>query len=1670
MSVAHKFGEKARTGDVISGESVDFASLLLSAPVLHGLQNAGFERPSPIQLKAIPLGRCGLDLIVQAKSGTGKTCVFSVIALESIQVNAASTQVLVLAPTREIAVQIWEVIGSLGSAMQGLRCHTFIGGLPLHEDKKKLQLCHIAIGTPGRIQNLLETGCLKTESIRMFILDEADKLLEESFQQQINWIYSALPDNKQMLALSATYPEYLAQHLTVYMRNPTFIRLNISDPTLLGIKQYFTSVTSHPLPHKVFEAKTAVVVHLLSSVSFHQCLIFSNMQSRAQNLESELTSRGWPTTCIAGRLEQKERMAAMSKLKSYQCRVLISTDLTSRGIDADKVNLVINLDVPKDHETYLHRIGRAGRFGSYGAAVTIVSEGQELLDMRNIEGKISTQIPSLPDPIPSDLVKRQLQVSLDDVVSTEQIITRDQLSSLGQTDKVSAPAMVTKDCAAFAPSLLAADTSLGSVLMGTVRKSRQESVCTGWGSADHAEEYAKAGGTDTGKNPGTLRTEENTSESAKDDGRVTGTGKEQEQPKGDRNSDAFRAGVGPDPLSLDQKNSMQNMNGAVYKTPPASGAVTQLESVIHTVDNSVEADDKRGYCSTAHKLSTQYGEEPGIGINTDKKKGHLKINSVEQRVSYTCVKEAIMDSRDSIKEEYGTVEFTGETETNCAQDSKHEKLAGLYCETGRKNMQSSQENHKVKVFSVSDGSSLCSGISVKDTNDVHSLQENGDQYVVQSDPVAEPACVLFEGQTVLSADVAVSGTSGPEKGRQNGQQVQSSSHSEMHHIKLSDKKPVKKSSGDMWTQMLADEGFQPDKLDLSPQNYPQFKDKMNNRHDLQKLKQPFTHTGKGKNKELSWEDELALYVSHRQQALCGHAGDDEIHSKEKDTGIRPKARARRRLGNEDRKRGKAVADRSPCKNSTSAGVGEMLSVASSHAVSTFSDRNTSITPSQFHPQELNQKKKPEGKTSDCLAETERNLQQEQIQEGETSVTVGPKQQPATVCPVTSRNIVHECAKGVNGEKSQSPTDDRLDVGHKSKTSSQAAKFVTNSVLGCHRNLNMSGGVGFSTDNGQQNDVKDGFPNYLKSGGKTQTDSTAIPPSADALRGLLPGISGCLKQTGSRMPVSFSAILQDYQQFSKRSSQSSAVSTHPLTASEYVKKTFRVSRGTTQSQQELRQVADALDLYHKHLKLLVRDRIATVQSSVQDESHAESRQQVNQDVQTKCTHLLEISSSVEQPTCIKKDSPTEHPSFGKKCSDVMKSKRGKTEIPDVDVVLSGKTSPGPGDRTSSTSAIVNKAEMEERDTAMFKKSVRTKAMLQNEAGGACVQKGELSLETNMEKEVANMHDRQLKEGKSETLDLPALKPTSSTEQRCRSGRGQRLQQGDHTAKISDVRVVADLLPAQGVTADGLDDISDTTSSSSFSESESEDRSAGSNSRRENLVFFKNYYADESASNVWRKKIIKSKDVNERRNVTKDKASVMRGSVSAINDHTAAYRKVRKERGRKAVTGLKGKRNTVEGSSVPCEWDAWYQWYRAAQGYNASQIADEQTYSAHNFARRSWVPSSYIFPWAPSIYTHPCTYPKAPSSYNQSAQCQYPFSNVYGFYHPAQTGHGYPWQAHQQCWQQQPSQTYLFSSRDHALYSSRFEEIAKCQAARAASVQDYVHSMAKFYKEWISSSKN
>ncbi|RZC41082.1 ATP-dependent RNA helicase DDX20 [Asbolus verrucosus] len=405
--IAHDLAEKPRTKDVILEESVNFTSLLLPNHVLKGLTECGFRKPSPIQFKAIPLGRCGFgnkiitkvnmltinttfaDLIVKSKSGTGKTLVFSTVALETVIVARNQLQVLILVPTREIAVQIQDVIRGIGCFVDGLMVESFIGGLPVEEDVKKAKQCHIAVGAPGRVKHLISLGALSTEFVRLFVLDEADKLMETSFQGDINEIYNSLPQRKQLIASSATYPQELDTFLTNYMLSPTHVSSENETPILLGLKQFVAVIkTSNPNVVQLMKSKNEKLLEIFSKISFTQCLVFSNYQTRAESISNYLNQKGWNSTFISAAQSQTKRLEAVNNLKEFKNRILLSTDLTSRGIDAPNVDLVINYDIPQDAVTYLHRMGRAGRYGSSGICINLALDGDELKQLQTILGMI----------------------------------------------------------------------------------------------------------------------------------------------------------------------------------------------------------------------------------------------------------------------------------------------------------------------------------------------------------------------------------------------------------------------------------------------------------------------------------------------------------------------------------------------------------------------------------------------------------------------------------------------------------------------------------------------------------------------------------------------------------------------------------------------------------------------------------------------------------------------------------------------------------------------------------------------------------------------------------------------------------------------------------------------------------------------------------------------------------------------------------------------------------------------------------------------------------------------------------------------------------------------------------------------------------------------------------
>ena len=296
-----------------------------------------------------------------------------------------------------------EVASQIGFCLPDVKIASFIGGMPLAEDRVKAQRCHLAVGTPGRIKQVLSEGILNPDTVRLVILDEADKLLEQSFIQDTTHILNLLPKNKQVLALSATYPEELSNLAEKFMRSPQHIRLGKESQVLHGVAQFVMQLESSPSQPKQNQIKQLAILKILSSVPFTQCLVFSNYQLIAQSTADFLNSRGFPAIFISAGQDQMRRLQAIQTFKSNKCKILCSTDLTARGIDAENVNLVINLDVPEDPNTYLHRIGRGGRFGSNSIAITLAPEGKEMKRLQKIVTVTSSSIRVLPDILPKDI-------------------------------------------------------------------------------------------------------------------------------------------------------------------------------------------------------------------------------------------------------------------------------------------------------------------------------------------------------------------------------------------------------------------------------------------------------------------------------------------------------------------------------------------------------------------------------------------------------------------------------------------------------------------------------------------------------------------------------------------------------------------------------------------------------------------------------------------------------------------------------------------------------------------------------------------------------------------------------------------------------------------------------------------------------------------------------------------------------------------------------------------------------------------------------------------------------------------------------------------------------------------------------------------------------------------
>ncbi|PTB65302.1 eukaryotic initiation factor 4A-6 [Trichoderma citrinoviride] len=359
-------------------ETVDsFDDMNLKSELLRGVYAYGFERPSAIQQRAIMPVIKGHDVIAQAQSGTGKTATFSISVLQKIDPAVKQCQALILAPTRELAQQIQKVVVAIGDFMN-VECHACIGGTSVREDMKALQDGpQVVVGTPGRVHDMIQRRFLKTDAMKMFVLDEADEMLSRGFTDQIYDIFQLLPQSTQVVLLSATMPQDVLR-----------ILVKKDELTLEGIKQFYIAVEKE-------EWKLDTLSDLYETVTITQAVIFCNTRRKVDWLTDKLTARDFTVSAMHGDMDQAQRDLIMKEFRSGSSRVLIATDLLARGIDVQQVSLVINYDLPANRENYIHRIGRGGRFGRKGVAINFVT-ADDVRMMREIEQFYSTQIEEMP--------------------------------------------------------------------------------------------------------------------------------------------------------------------------------------------------------------------------------------------------------------------------------------------------------------------------------------------------------------------------------------------------------------------------------------------------------------------------------------------------------------------------------------------------------------------------------------------------------------------------------------------------------------------------------------------------------------------------------------------------------------------------------------------------------------------------------------------------------------------------------------------------------------------------------------------------------------------------------------------------------------------------------------------------------------------------------------------------------------------------------------------------------------------------------------------------------------------------------------------------------------------------------------------------------------------------
>uniref|UniRef100_A0A8C9X2Q7 RNA helicase n=1 Tax=Sander lucioperca TaxID=283035 RepID=A0A8C9X2Q7_SANLU len=405
---------RVKTSDVTSTKGNEFEDYCLKRELLMGIFEMGWEKPSPIQEESIPIALSGRDILARAKNGTGKSGAYLIPLLERIDLKKDHIQALVMVPTRELALQVSQISIQISKHLGGVKVMATTGGTNLRDDIMRLdETVHVVIATPGRILDLIKKGVAKVDRVQMMVMDEADKLLSQDFVVLIEDIISFLAKNRQILLYSATFPISVQKFMVRFdcldsvkvfynhLQKPYEINL-MEELTLKGITQYYAYVTERQKVH--------CLNTLFSRLQINQSIIFCNSTQRVELLAKKITQLGYSCFYIHAKMMQEYRNRVFHDFRNGLCRNLVCTDLFTRGIDIQAVNVVINFDFPKNAETYLHRIGRSGRFGHLGLAINLITS-EDRFNLKAIEDQLVTDIKPIPSSIDKSLYVAEFHAS-----------------------------------------------------------------------------------------------------------------------------------------------------------------------------------------------------------------------------------------------------------------------------------------------------------------------------------------------------------------------------------------------------------------------------------------------------------------------------------------------------------------------------------------------------------------------------------------------------------------------------------------------------------------------------------------------------------------------------------------------------------------------------------------------------------------------------------------------------------------------------------------------------------------------------------------------------------------------------------------------------------------------------------------------------------------------------------------------------------------------------------------------------------------------------------------------------------------------------------------------------------------------------------------------------------